>query len=118
MDTKADRKDAETWPNPRGQTPHPGSEPARASPGLVPVDYRFAGFTLDTRRQLLIRGAAEMRLRPRTYDVLAYLVRHPGRLVGKPELMDAVWGRRRGHRRLVGPVLHGDPSSARRGTRR
>jgi TolB-like protein/DNA-binding winged helix-turn-helix (wHTH) protein len=91
MDTKAGRKDAETSPNARRQTPHPGSEPARASPGPVPAVYRFAGFTLDTRRQLLVRGSAEMRLRPRTYDVLAYLVMHPGRLVGKPELMDAVW---------------------------
>jgi DNA-binding winged helix-turn-helix (wHTH) protein len=91
MDTKAGRKDAETWPNPRGQTPHLGSEPAHVSLSPVPAAYTFAGFTLDTRRQLLVRGAEQMRLRPRTYDVLAYLVMHAGRLVAKPELMDAVW---------------------------
>src|SRR5215213_1490809 len=52
----------------------------------------FAGFTLDTRRQLLLRGTEPIRLRPRTYDVLAYLVAHAGRLVSKQEVMDAVWG--------------------------
>ena len=52
----------------------------------------FAGFTLDTRRQLLLRGTEPIRLRPRTYDVLAYLVAQAGRLVSKQELMEAVWG--------------------------
>jgi TolB-like protein/DNA-binding winged helix-turn-helix (wHTH) protein/Flp pilus assembly protein TadD len=52
----------------------------------------FAGFTLDTRRQLLVRGNEPIRLRPRSYDVLAYLVAQAGRLVSKQELMEAVWG--------------------------
>jgi TolB-like protein/DNA-binding winged helix-turn-helix (wHTH) protein/Tfp pilus assembly protein PilF len=52
----------------------------------------FLGFTLDTQRQLLVRGDDAIRLRPRTYDVLAYLAGHAGRLVSKQELMDAVWG--------------------------
>ena len=52
----------------------------------------FAGFTLDTRRQLLLRGTEPIRFRPRTYDVLAYLVAQAGRLVSKQELMAAVWG--------------------------
>jgi TolB-like protein/DNA-binding winged helix-turn-helix (wHTH) protein/Flp pilus assembly protein TadD len=53
---------------------------------------RFLGFTLDTRRQLLVRGNQPIRLRPRTYDVLAFLATHAGRLVPKHELMTAVWG--------------------------
>jgi len=53
---------------------------------------RFLGFTLDTQRQLLVHGDDAVRLRPRTYDVLAYLATHAGRLVSKQELMDAVWG--------------------------
>ncbi len=72
MDPKTGRKDAETWPN----------------PGM----HRFLDFTLDSRRQLLLRGAESIRLRGRTYDVLSYLVMHPGRLVGKQELMESVWG--------------------------
>lgn len=53
---------------------------------------RFLGFSLDIQRQLLIRGKDAVRLRPRTYDVLAYLTAHAGRLVSKQELMKAVWG--------------------------
>jgi TolB-like protein/DNA-binding winged helix-turn-helix (wHTH) protein/Flp pilus assembly protein TadD len=75
MDTKAGRKDAEI----------------PASPGGRAGDYRFLDFTLDPRRQLLIHGADEIRLRPRTYDVLVHLVTHAGRVVGKSELMEAVW---------------------------
>jgi DNA-binding winged helix-turn-helix (wHTH) protein len=33
----------------------------------------------------------KIRLRPRSFDVLSYLVRNAGRLVGKQELMDAIW---------------------------
>jgi TolB-like protein/DNA-binding winged helix-turn-helix (wHTH) protein/Flp pilus assembly protein TadD len=51
----------------------------------------FLGWTLDTRRQLLLRGDEATRLRPRTYEVLLYLVRHAGRVISKQELMDAVW---------------------------
>ena len=72
MDPKTGRKDAETWPN----------------PGM----HRFLDFTLDSRRQLLLRGAESIRLRGRTYDVLSYLVMHAGRLVSKQELMESVWG--------------------------
>jgi TolB-like protein/DNA-binding winged helix-turn-helix (wHTH) protein/Flp pilus assembly protein TadD len=75
MDTKAGRKDAEIPPNPGGQG----------------GDYRFLDFTLDPRRQLLIHGADEIRLRPRTYDVLVHLVTHAGRVVAKSELMESVW---------------------------
>jgi TolB-like protein/DNA-binding winged helix-turn-helix (wHTH) protein len=76
MDTKAGRKDAEIPANPGGQ----GGD-----------DYRFLDFILDPRRQLLIHGADEIRLRPRTYDVLVHLVTHAGRVVGKSELMESVW---------------------------
>src|SRR5580765_6685059 len=51
----------------------------------------FLGCTLDTGRQLLLRGTESLRLRPRSYDVLLHLVRNAGRLVSKQELMDVVW---------------------------
>jgi TolB-like protein len=34
---------------------------------------------------------AVLALRPKTFDVLVYLVQHPGRLVPKAELIDSVW---------------------------
>ena len=55
----------------------------------------FPPFRLDTVYQCLWRGegVAEERisLAPRTFDVLRYLVEHPGRLVPHDELLGALW---------------------------
>src|SRR3989441_5165392 len=55
----------------------------------------FPPFRLDTVNQCLWRGdgAAEERvlLAPKAFDVLRYLVEHPGRLVAHDELLEAVW---------------------------
>ena len=46
---------------------------------------------LDLEAGFLRRNGEEVPLRPKTFDVLAYLVRHPGVLVSKTELIEAVW---------------------------
>lgn len=53
---------------------------------------RFAGFQLDDRRAEL-RGpdGNVIRLRGKSLDLLRFLAAHPGTLVSKQELMDAVW---------------------------
>jgi DNA-binding winged helix-turn-helix (wHTH) protein len=51
----------------------------------------FDAFTLDLSRSCLRCGADDVRLRPKSFDVLRYLAEHPGRLVGKEELLGAVW---------------------------
>jgi DNA-binding winged helix-turn-helix (wHTH) protein len=51
----------------------------------------FDAFTLDVSRGCLRCGADDVRLRPKSFDVLRYLVENPGRLVGKEELLRAVW---------------------------
>src|SRR2546430_14695701 len=55
----------------------------------------FPPFRLDTVNQCLWRGdgAAEERvlLPPKAFDVLRYLVEHPGRLVAHDELLEALW---------------------------
>jgi DNA-binding winged helix-turn-helix (wHTH) protein len=53
--------------------------------------YGFADFTLDLEDGFLRRGAEEIVLRPKAFEVLAYLVEHQGRLVTKDALMNAVW---------------------------
>jgi TolB-like protein/DNA-binding winged helix-turn-helix (wHTH) protein/cytochrome c-type biogenesis protein CcmH/NrfG len=61
---------------------------------LAPVaadTYRFLEFELDARNACLRRGATPVPLRPKSFDVLLYLVRHRGRLVTKDELIEAVW---------------------------
>jgi len=46
---------------------------------------------LDLDEGFLRHGAEEVTLRPKTFEVLTYLVEHAGRLVTKTELIDAVW---------------------------
>jgi predicted ATPase/DNA-binding winged helix-turn-helix (wHTH) protein len=56
-----------------------------------PLSYQFGEFTLDIARGCVLKAGAEIKLRPKVYETLKYLVEHPGRLIGKQELMQAVW---------------------------
>jgi DNA-binding winged helix-turn-helix (wHTH) protein len=63
---------------------------------VMPVDppgrmYSFGEFTLDLDRVALKRGGSDVRLRPKSFDVLRYLVENHGRVVPKDELLNAVW---------------------------
>lgn len=53
---------------------------------------KFTGFELDQQRSEL-RGldGQIIKLRPKTFDLLRLLAANPGRIVGKHELMAAVW---------------------------
>ncbi|TPJ33361.1 winged helix-turn-helix domain-containing tetratricopeptide repeat protein [Mesorhizobium sp. B2-8-3] len=53
--------------------------------------YSFAGFSLDTRAGVLRDGSGEIALRPKSLDLLIFLIRNAGRLVPKDELLHAVW---------------------------
>ena len=54
-------------------------------------DRSFGDFTIDVEHRVLRRGGQEVTLRSKSFDVLACLVDHHGRLVTKAELMEAVW---------------------------
>jgi predicted ATPase/DNA-binding winged helix-turn-helix (wHTH) protein len=56
-----------------------------------PPSYQFGEFTLDIGRGCVLKAGAEIKLRPKVYETLKYLVEHPGQLIGKQELMQAVW---------------------------
>jgi predicted ATPase/DNA-binding winged helix-turn-helix (wHTH) protein len=56
-----------------------------------PRNYQFGEFTLDIVRGCVLKAGAEIKLRPKVYETLKYLVEHPGRLISKQELMQAVW---------------------------
>ena len=55
------------------------------------LTYRFGEFTLDIARGCVLKAEEPIKLRPKVYEALKYLVEHPGRLIGKQELMQAVW---------------------------
>jgi len=54
--------------------------------------YAFLEFTLDLAGERLVHGGIEIKLRPKSFQVLRYLVEHHGRLVTREELLRAVWG--------------------------
>jgi TolB-like protein/DNA-binding winged helix-turn-helix (wHTH) protein/Tfp pilus assembly protein PilF len=53
--------------------------------------YRFGPFTLDTASFQLTRGATDVALTPKAFELLALLVRERHRALTKQELLDAVW---------------------------
>jgi TolB-like protein/DNA-binding winged helix-turn-helix (wHTH) protein/Flp pilus assembly protein TadD len=56
-----------------------------------PRIYRFENFMLDLARGCLFSSGAEVKLRPKTFEALRYVVENAGRLVSKEELARAVW---------------------------
>jgi predicted ATPase/DNA-binding winged helix-turn-helix (wHTH) protein len=56
-----------------------------------PIMYRFGEFTLDLVRGGLFRSGNEVKLRPKVFEVLKYLVESSGRLISKGELAKAIW---------------------------
>src|SRR6266480_2627188 len=58
----------------------------------IPHNIRsFDGFTLDLTRGCLLRGTEEIKLRPKPFEALTYLVKNAGRLINKTELIQALW---------------------------
>jgi TolB-like protein/DNA-binding winged helix-turn-helix (wHTH) protein len=51
----------------------------------------FDGFALDLTRGCLLRGAQEIKLRPKPFEALKHLVENPGRLISKAELIEVIW---------------------------
>src|SRR5215470_14131762 len=51
----------------------------------------FADFRLDPSNVSLWRGKQALKLKPKAFDVLHYLVDHAGQLVSKDDLWRAVW---------------------------
>src|SRR5467141_3655938 len=51
----------------------------------------FDDFTLDLTRGCLLRGTQEIKLRPKPFEALKYLVQNPGRLISKTELIQTIW---------------------------
>src|SRR6185369_12610905 len=51
----------------------------------------FKPYSLDLTNECLWEGSQPIKLRPKAFAVLEYLLARPGQLVTKEELLDAVW---------------------------
>jgi DNA-binding winged helix-turn-helix (wHTH) protein len=53
--------------------------------------YEFGSFTVQPDERLLLREGRPVSLTPKAFDLLIQLIERPGQLVGKQELMTALW---------------------------
>src|SRR4051812_24717703 len=53
--------------------------------------YKFENFRLDSGRRLLFKDEETIALPPKAFEILRFLIESGGRIVGKDELMRAVW---------------------------
>jgi TolB-like protein/DNA-binding winged helix-turn-helix (wHTH) protein/Tfp pilus assembly protein PilF len=53
--------------------------------------YEFGEFRLDARKRLLWQAGAKVRLAPRVFETLLFLVEHHDTVLDKERLMEAVW---------------------------
>src|SRR2546425_2127955 len=55
------------------------------------MPWHFGPFRLDLANAALWRAEQPVTLRPKTFDLLTYLVTHAGQVVTKEALLDALW---------------------------
>lgn len=67
-----------------------------------PDRLAFDDVVIDLAGRRVLRGGQPQALEPKAFDVLALLVRSPGRVVGRDAILDAVWG----HRHVTPNVLN------------
>lgn len=57
-----------------------------------PASYAFAGVEVDAGAHRLSRGGREITVEPKAFAVLLEFLSHPGQLLSRDQLLDAVWG--------------------------
>ena len=67
----------------------PSSAAARASAGRTST---WARVQLDLAGHRLLRDGVELPLKPKAFELLAFLVRHPGQVFTRDQLLEHVWG--------------------------
>jgi DNA-binding response OmpR family regulator len=64
------------------------TRPAPQPAGLL----RAGGLSVDPGARRALKGGTELALTIREFDLLAFFLRHPGRVFGREDLMREVWG--------------------------
>ncbi len=64
----------------------------RSSPQLVTNVLKAGELELDRQSHRVRRAGRDLHLGPTEYRLLEYLMRHPGRVYSREQLLDGVWG--------------------------
>ena len=63
-------------------------QPASDGPAMATV----GDLTVDLAGHRLLRGGEPVPLKPKVFELLAFLVRHPGQVFSREQLLERVWG--------------------------
>ncbi len=58
--------------------------------GAAPV--RLGAVTVDLSGHRLLRDASELAVKPKAFELLTFLVRNPGQVFSRDQLLEKVWG--------------------------
>jgi two-component system phosphate regulon response regulator PhoB len=64
----------------------------RANPNLVTASLKVGDLEIDRTTHRVRRAARDIHLGPTEYRLLEFLMRHPGRVYSREQLLDGVWG--------------------------
>jgi DNA-binding response OmpR family regulator len=59
--------------------------------GAVPA-VELGSVTVDLAGHRLLRDGEPLPIKPKAFDLLAFLLRHPGQVFGRDQLLERVWG--------------------------
>ncbi|NBB94004.1 MAG: tetratricopeptide repeat protein [Gammaproteobacteria bacterium] len=68
--------------------------------------FSIGRLDVDATARRLCAGDAEVRVEPKVFDLLLYMVRHRGRAIAQDELLEQVWGRRIASDAVISQAIH------------
>ncbi len=66
--------------------------PDANEPHAMPERESIAGFTIDRAARRVVMGEHDVKLTAREFDLISYLLAHPGRVHTRDVLLENVWG--------------------------
>jgi DNA-binding response OmpR family regulator len=62
-----------------------------AGPAMPPM-VELGPVTVDLAGHRVLRDGREIPMKPKVFELLAFLLRHPGQVISRDQLLDQVWG--------------------------
>src|SRR5690606_29920354 len=66
--------------------------PAQAPAPTRPADVRLGSVVVDLAGHRLLRDGQALPVKPKAFELLAYLLRHAGQVISRDQLLEHVWG--------------------------
>ena len=68
------------------------SEELAAASGAGPVPIHLDAVTIDLAGHRLLRDGQDLPVKPKAFELLTFLARHPGQVFDRDQLLEKVWG--------------------------